>query len=299
MKLNRKHLTWTIVMLALLLPSIAGAQIEGNLSTYTGQNAEGYLNPLKEGAGAALQSGMFRSAAIQKSGLTVNVEVKAAFVSFADEDRTFSARTEEGFFPASEVDAPTVIGDTLAVKLNGQGGTVAYFPGGFDVGSLGLAVPQLTIGGLAGSQFIARYIAVNTGDVELGDISLFGLGARHSISQYFTDPPVDLAVGVMWQNFKLGDDLIDATGLSFGAQASRRFGVLEPYASVSYDSFEMSVDYEYGNADPPTKLSVDFDKTSDLHLAGGIGINLGFFHLHGEIGTASQTSYAVGLSLGN
>lgn len=299
--MSRIRIGWigAALLLALTIPGIAAAQIEGNLSTYTGQNAEGYLTPLKEGAGAALQSGMFRSAAIPKNGLTFNLEVKAAFISFADGDRTFMAKTEEGFFPEQEVEAPTVIGDTLAVKVNGQGGTVAYFPGGFDVGSLGLAVPQLTIGGLAGSQLIARYIAVETGDAELGDIQLIGFGVRHSISQYFIDPPVDLAAGVMWQNFKLGDDLIDATALSFGAQASRRFGVLEPYLGLSYDSFDMSVDYEYGNTDPPTELAVDFEKTSDLHIAAGLGINLGFFHVHGEIGTASQTSYAVGVSLGN
>ncbi len=287
------------VMLGLILPCVAAAQIEGNLSTYTGRNAEGYLNPLKDGAGAALQSGMYRSAAIPETGFNLRLDVAAAFIKFADEDRTFKALTEEGFFPEQEVEAPTVIGDTEAVAVDGQGGTIARFPGGFDVGSLGLAVPQLTIGGVAGSQLVLRFIAVNTGDVELGDVELLGIGARHSISQYLTDPPIDLAVSAMWQNLTLGDELIDATAFSAGVQGSRRFGILEPYACLSFDSFGMTVDYEYSKTDPPTRLEVEFDRSNDVHLAGGLGINLEFLHLYGEIGTASQTSYAVGVSVGN
>lgn len=294
---------WRIALVLLaatvLLPSPAHAQIEANLSKYTGQNAEGYLTPLKEGFGAALQAGLYRSAWIAEGKWQVNLDTKATFVKFADGDRTFTARTEEGFFPPSEVEAPTVIGSGTAVTQSGQGGTVAVFPGGFDVGSMGLAVPQLTVGLPTGSQVLFRYIAVETGDADLGDLSLIGVGARHSISQYFAAPPFDLAAGVMWQSFELGRNLIDATALSFGVQASKRYSVLEPYVGLGMDSFGMSVEYEYGSDTPPDKLSVDFDRTSDLHVLGGLGINLKFVHLYGEIGHSSQTSYALGLSLGN
>lgn len=296
---TRWRIAVVLLVMTVLLPSLAHGQIEVNLSKYTGQNAEGYLTPLKEGVGAALQAGMYRSAWIAKDRWQVNLEVKTMFVKFADGDRTFQARTEEGFFPSSVVEAPTVIGDGEAVTQSGQGGTVAVFPGGFDVGSLGLAAPQLTIGVPTGSQLALRYIAVETGDADLGDLSLIGVGARHSISQYFPTWPFDLAAGVMWQSFELGTNLLDATALSAGLQASKRYSVLEPYVGLGMDSFEMSVDYEYGNDNPPDKLSVEFDRTSDLHVQGGLGINLKFVHLYGEIGHSSQTSYALGLSLGN
>ena len=279
----------------------ASAQIEGNLSSYTGENAEGYLKPLQEGFGAALHSGVFRSARVPTQGFHINVEVKMMLVRFGDDDRTFDAVAEEGFFPADPGDAtvraPTVIGDTTAAMVSGQGGTVAYFPGGFDVGSLAIAAPQITIGTFRGTQAILRYIAVDTGDAELGNLSLFGLGARHSISQYLRESPVDLAATVFWQKFKLGDDLVDATALAFGAQASRRFSVFEPYLGVAYDTFSMSVDYTSEAA--AERLDVDFDGVSSLHITAGLGINLSVVHLHGEIGTSSQTSYALGLSVGN
>lgn len=296
---GRQKTALGLLLAAALLPVPALAQIDANLSKYTGQNAEGYLTPLKEGIGAALQAGMNRSAWIARDRWQVNLEAKAMFVKFADGDRTFTARTEEGFLPATEVTVPTVIGDVEAVTHSGQGGTVAVFPGGLDVGSLGLAAPQLTIGVPTGSQLLFRYIAAETGDADIGDVGLIGAGARHSISQYFNAPPVDLAVGFLWQKFELGTDLIDATALSFGIQASKRYSVLEPYVGLGIDSFGMTVDYEYGNEDPPEKLSVDFDRTSDPHFLGGLGINLKFVHLYGEIGHSSQTSYALGLSLGN
>lgn len=299
MKLIVVGLVAVLLLAASGPPQAALAQIEGNVGAYTGKNAEGYLKPLEEGFGAALQSGMFRSAAIPSTGYHINIEVKAAFIKFGDADRKFTASTEEGFYPAQDVEAPTVIGDTLAASVIGQGGTVAYFPGGLDIGSLGIAVPQITVSGVNGSQVVLRYVAFDTGDTDIGKLSLFGIGARHSISQYFEEMPVDIAAGFFWQKFKLGDSFVDATAMTLGVQASRQFSVVEPYLSLDYDSFKMSVDYEYGNSKPPTKLSVDFDRTNDLRIGAGVGINLGFLHLQGEIGSGSKTSYVAGLSLGN
>ncbi len=294
----KRCLGWALMVGILLIPSMARAQIEPNLSTYTGQNANGYLAPLDEALAATLQSGMFRSAAIPKSKFTFSLGAVSAFVKFADGDRVFTARTEEGFFPASEVEAPTVIGDTMAVSLAGQGGAVAVFPGGLDVSSFGLAVPQLTVGGYAGTEATVRFIAVETGDADVGDLSLIGVGLRHSLSQYFLQPPVDLAVGGMWQRLKVGDDLVTATALSLGAQASKRFNVLEPYIGLSYDTFKSEVEYKTAvNADEKTKI--DLDDVNNVHILVGLGINVSILHLYGEIGSADRTVFAAGLSLGN
>ena len=289
---------WIVLAFVCVLPvAQAYGQIEGNLSSYTGQNSEGYLKPLQEGFGAALQDALFRSAYVPESGFHINVELKAMFVKFGTEDRTFMATTEEGFYPETTLEAPTVIGDTTAVAVQGESGTMTYLPGGFDVGSLGIAVPQVTIGSLYGTQAVFRYIAVDTGDAELGDVSLLGIGGRHSISQYLEESPVDLAIGLYWQRFQLGEDLIDATAFSVGVQAGRRYGVFEPYLGLSYDTFKMSVAYESEAAGE--SLDVDFENDSNLHITAGLGLNLSVVHLHGEIGSASQTSFALGLSLGN
>ncbi len=273
------------------------AQIEGNLSSYTGKNAEGYLKPLQEGFGSALQDALFRSAYVPESGFHINVELKSMFVKFGDDDRSFMAETEEGFYPTMTAEAPTVVGDTTAVRVVGDNGLTTYFPGGFDLGSLGIAVPQVTIGSLYGTQGVFRYIAVDTGDAEIGSLSLLGLGARHSVSQYLNDPPVDISVGIFWQKFELGEDLVDASAFSLGAQVGRQYGIVEPYLGLSYDTFAMSVKYE-SEAIAET-LEVDFDTDSSLHITAGLGLNFSVVHLHGELSSASQTSFAVGLGVGN
>jgi hypothetical protein len=291
---------WLPVALVILLPRAGYGQIEANLSTYTGKNAEGYLNPLHQALGAGLNSGMFRSAQIPLGRFQFNVEIKLMAIRFGDDERTFRAETEEGFYPAGSLEAPTVVGSTSATAIPGQNNTVAVFPGGFDISSLTLAVPQVTIGGFRGTQAIVRWLAFETGDAEIGDFRLFGIGARHNISQYWENAPVDLAAGLLYQSLGLGDKLIDTSALTAGVQASRRFyTVLEPYVGLSFDRFSMSVDYESKDTDPPTRLNLDYDPTSNLRFTAGLGLNLSVVHLQGEVNLADQTSFLVGLSLGN
>lgn len=281
------------------LLSPAYAQIETNLSAYTGQNAEGYLNPLKEALGAALNSGTYHSAAIPTSGFTLNLEIKTMIVKFGDSDDSFTAQTESGFLPPGQAEAPTVVGSTEALVLQGQNGTAAVFPGGLDLNSVGIAVPQITVGTVAGTQLIGRYVAFETGDAEIGDLSLFGIGARHSISQYLTDPPLDLSAGLMYQSFELGDDFVESSAFTVGVQGSRKFyGVLEPFVGLSYDTFSMSVKYDTEGASPTT-LDVDFDSDSNARFTAGLGLSFPMVHLSGAVDLSSQTSFTLGLSLGN
>jgi len=293
---SRRYLSWVLMAGALLVPAAVQAQIEANLSTYTGPNAKGYLAPLNEGLSAALQSGMYRSANVPKSGFHIRVEIPVSMLTFKDSDRTFMAQTEEGFFPPSEVEAPTVVGSTQAVYLDGQGGTQAVFPGGLDMNSLGLAAPQLTVGSFKGTQAILRFFAAQFGDEDMGDINFVGVGGRHSISQYFQSP-VDIAASVMWQKLKVGGNLVDASALSFGAQASKAWSGLEPYLGISYDTLKTKVEYDYTGT-PPSTVKVDLEDVNNVHLTAGVGFNLAFVHLYGEIGSAGRTVYAVGLSLG-
>lgn len=294
---NRRWFNWILMAGALLVPALAEAQIEANLGNYTGPNAKGYLAPLNEGLSATLQSGMFRSAAVPKSGFHIRFEIPAAVLKFEDADRTFMAQTEEGFFPASEVEAPTVVGSTDAAYLQGQGGAQAVFPGGIDLNSLGLACPQLTIGSYVGTQAIFRFASADFGDADIGDLKFIGVGGRHSISQYFKSP-VDIAAHVMWQSLKIGDKLVDASALSYGAQVSKAFGVVEPYGGISYDTLKTKIEYDYTGT-PPSTIKVDLEDVNNVHLTIGVGFNLAFAHLYGEIGSVDRTVYAVGLSLGN
>jgi len=217
-------------------------------------------------------------------------------ISFDDEDRTYSPSDPAGFEGLESVDAPTVIGSTEAVSQAGQGGTVLYHPGGFDMDNFTVAVPQLEVGGIAGTRALVRWISIDLGDADLGELELLGLGAQHSISQYFDDLPLDLAIGGFYQSFSIGDNLVDATMFQIMATASRQYGVLEPYVGLGFDTFDMKA--EYTEDDTDTVIETDFDPENNVHLTAGALLNLRFLQIHGEFNLAAETGMAVGLSLG-
>ena len=298
-----KCLGCAVLIVALAFP--AAAQVEDQLSAYTGQNGTGYLQPLTDAFGTSLNDAFYRNAYIPPTGVRVSLEVLVMGVMFSDDDRTFRATTEQGFQPETTVDAPTIVGSGEALVVNGQGGSSFAFPGGFDLNSFGLAVPQVRISSVKGTEGVIRYIAVNTGDAELGDISLFGLGARHSISQYFDETfPVDIAAGLLWQTFSVGEneagnDLIGLSAFTFGVQGSKRlpagFATFEPYTALSLDTYKMDVEYE---SDDVT-VDLDFDRQTSLHWTVGLSLNLVAAAVYGEYNIASHSSFAFGVAFGN
>lgn len=302
-----KCLGCVFVIVALAVP--ATAQVEDQLSAYTGRNSTGYLQPLADAFGAGLNDAFFRTAYIPPSKVRVSLEVLVMGVIFGDDDRTFSATTEQGFIPETTVSAPTIVGDGKAVIVNGQGGTSFAFPGGFDLNSFGLAVPQIRISSFRGTEAVIRYIAFNTGDAELGDLSLYGLGARHSISQYFDeDFPVDIAAGFLWQSFSVGEnesgnDLISTSAFTAGVQGSKRFpagfATFEPYTALSLDTFKMDVEYQADVDGTEVNVDVDFERDTSLHWTVGLSLNLVAVAIYGEYNVASQNSFSLGVALGN
>ncbi|NIM18816.1 MAG: hypothetical protein GTO42_02175 [Candidatus Latescibacteria bacterium] len=292
-------------VLVLLLASPLLAQVEDQISAYTGRNASGYLQPLADAFGADLNDGLFHSAYIPRMKFNISVEFRVMGVLFGDDDRTFMATTESGFAPEQTVAAPTVVGSGNAVFVDGAGGTRFAFPGGFNLNSFALAVPQIRVGSYMGTEALIRYIAFDTGDVELGDISLVGFGLRHSLSQYLAPTfPLYIAAGFFWQRFTLGENqrggnLISTNAFSFGAQASRRFQVFEPYGGVSFDTFSMDVEYESDALGTTQSIDLEFETDTTLHLTLGLGFNFTYARAFAEYSVAGQNSFSFGLAFGN
>ena len=282
---------------ALFCPPVM-AQLSDNLGALSGDNAKGYLGPLTSGLSGTLNAAVFSGGNIPLTGLNFNVGVRLMGISFDDGDRTYTPKDPPGFNGnGSSVQAPTVIGDTQAVAQSGQGGTTLYHPGGFDLSNFAVAVPQATIGSVFGTRAVVRYITLDLGDSELGDFTLWGVGAQHSVSRYFPAMPLNLAAGIFYQKFEIGEDLVDATALHYGVTASKSFGLFEPYATVGFDQLDMKSKYE-SSSDGST-IEVDFDSSTDAHFTIGSTLGLAVAKLYGEVNFAAETGVAVGLSFGN
>jgi hypothetical protein len=287
-----------IAAVALLIAMPTAAQVQDALRAYTGVNAEGYMQPAADAFAANINDAFYYSAYIPETGLKFSFELAAMSVIFGDDDKTFQAQTEGGFLPPTTFTAPTIVGATEAVTVTSQSGAKFSAPGGFDLNSFAIAVPQLRIGAFKGTEAVVRFFAADISDNEFSEIDLFGIGVRHSISQYF-ESPVGLAVGAMWQKFQLGDNFIDTNAFTFGVQTSKRFSLLEPYGGLSWDSFKMDVTFDSEATGSPTTEKISFDRANNIRATIGLGLDYSIGHAFVEYNISSTNSFAFGLTLGN
>jgi hypothetical protein len=157
---------------------------------------------------------------------------------------------------------------------------------------------MVAVGGIRGTEVMLRWISVDVGDNEIGDISLFGVGARHSISQYLENAPVEVAGMLFFQSLNLGDDFIDASQLSIGVQASKRWSVVEPYLGLALDSFNLDMTYDQNDGLNSEEVTVEYDADRNMHLTVGTAVHLGPLHLNAEANVAEHFSYAFGFAFG-
>ena len=291
----------TAIAMTILVAAIsalpAAAQLSDNLGALSGDNAKGYLSPLPKALSGTLNAGIFQSGSVPKATFNFSFGLRLMGVGFSDDDRLYTPTAPPGFQPTQTVQAPTVIGNTQAVAQSGQGGTTLYHPGGFDLSEFAVGVPQLSIGSVFGTRAIVRWISLDLGDSDLGKFEYLGFGAQHSISQYFPGLPVDVAAGFFSQSFEIGDDLIKTDALHLNVTGSKRIGMLEPYAGLGYDTFDMDVAYK-STSTPGDNISISFDKESNAHLTLGLQALLAFARLSAEVNFAAETGAAVGLTLG-
>jgi hypothetical protein len=285
-----------LVLLTLFMVAVpASAQLSANLGALEGDNAKGYLSPLPSGLSSTMNAAIFRTGDVPKNKprFTVGVELMGAM--FGDKDKTYIP-----VIPGYEntTRAPTVVGSTESVALPGPGELVLYHPGGLDIDEFVIAVPQITVGTVFGTQAVGRWISVDLGDSDLGKLELVGFGAQHSISQYFPGLPVALALGAFYQTLKIGDGLLDTKATHVDVTGSKKFSFLQPYAAVGFDSFEMSARYDYTVNESEETISVDFDRKTNAHLTIGVLVDLPVVKFHAELNSAATTGAAVGLALG-
>ena len=289
------------VFLATLAPP-ARADLSGKLGALSGDNAKGYLSPMPKALSSTLNSAIFTSGNVPESGLTFTVGVRVMGSAFDDKDRTFDPTypLPDGFTATTPGPVPTVIGDPTGLHVAGPGGTGADFPGGLDVNQFTIAVPELTIGTIAGTKATVRWFSATLGDSDYGKLELLGFGAQHSLSQYFPGIPADVALGAFYQTFKLGGGLLDTKALHVDVTASRHYGgtfKLQPYVSVGYDTFSMDVSYK-STTNPGDDIAISMDKESNVHLAAGAQLSLAFLQFHAEVFKAANSGASIGLSLG-
>jgi hypothetical protein len=279
------------------MPCQAQSDLEKAFKQYNAAQVVGYIQPISDLFGTNMNSGFTHSAEISPSGFYFRLDIVGMASMVQDAQKTYTLLTPPGFNPGS-FSAPTVFGgkSTVVQDVN-TGLTDRSSDGILNTTVFPLIVPQLTVGNLFGTQFSVRYIALpKLNSDKVPNVSLWGVGARHSISQYIPAVPIDLAAGVYYSSFTFGD-YIDAHGVAINAQASKSFSILTLYADLQWEKSTMNLKYTSTDAANPL-VDISLTGANTFRFTAGLQLGLGPLKLFGDANFGSVTTFSAGFGFG-
>jgi len=258
------------------------------LRQLSSDNVRGYVQPIIDGFGANLNSGLYHSPRLSEPGFHARLEVIGSGMLITDRERSYFATPPEPF-DQEPVRTATVLGG-LGTTVNGPGGLEYQFQNGQIRADLfGLGAPQLTVGNLLGTEAILRY-AVVPSVKDFPSTSLVGYGGRHSISQYFPGLPFEATVGAFWQTLKVGD-VIAVSARNVSLMVGTSVSLFTLYGGLQHESTVIDVNYTYTGygSTPDSKVSLHYTTDNVLRWTTGFGINLIGINLYTDIGVGKVT----------
>jgi hypothetical protein len=290
------------LMLTCVFVSSSSAQsdLEAAIAQMNSEWAKGYLQPFADVVGANVNSGFYHSAAIPQAGFNFEVSILAMGSSVGDDMKSFTASAPTGFDPQT-FETATIFGGPGALVTDTQTGLQYAGSGGVINTSLFPEfIPQLRIGSFMGTEAIVRFIKLpDLSDGVIPEVTQFGAGIRHSISQYFPSAPLDVAAGVFYNSFTAGD-IIDYTGIAVGAQASKAFELFTLYGGLQWENSTMKL--MYTSSDPTvTTSAIDIELTGDnsFRFTAGGALTLGFFRVFVDANFGAVTAFSGGIGIGS
>ncbi len=331
----------SLLVLAAAAAPLRAQDIGSDLSVLAGPNAQGYVGPLARGLGHALTAGLVSSADPHGMlGFSIGVRVMGAM--FPEEDKTFLVTTPASvtytpnaiigqkaytnpYGPSNTLSSATVAGEGAGVVLAPQGqfrtdlllagqnpnNFNIAFPKGVNLPLAPFGVIDAAVGIGFGTQIMARMIPTfNAGKAvgvdEVGDISAFGLGIMHNLTQWLPIPTPfwDVSVTAGTQKLSVGDYL-EAKGNTIGLIASAGVGPLSVYAHGSSYKSDVDLDYTVKNPNnnpglPANGTKVAFTQAIDRtqRVALGAQLNLLILKLSGEYGIGDYNTVSGRVAIG-
>jgi hypothetical protein len=293
-------LTIAVVSMMIIVISYAEAQnpFEDAVKQLSSDNVKGYLQPWVTSYGADLNSGFYHTADIGDLGLTIRLDIIGMGAFVGDKQKKYKATNP---FDGTEVETATIFGERGAIVSPDSLVMYQFQNGQVKTSFIPFAVPQLTIGDLYGTQGVIRFITLPEMN-NVPKVSLFGIGARHSVSRYLPPIPVNLSAGLFYQSLKIGE-IFEASTFTIGAQVSKSFAVLTLYGGLQYESISMDLNYTYqgtvpGYTPPSPKVSLNIEGKNQFRGTAGFNINLLAFNIFADINIGSSIAASGGIGFG-
>jgi len=275
--------------LFLLLAVQIKAQFADRITDLPVDELKNYATPLATWTGTYLNSGGYYSADVSTL-FGFKIGLIGMMILVPDDQTTF--QTSDGS------ESATFFGEKGAA-VPGSAGYVVY-PPGINKTSVPTGIPQIAVSTL-GSELMLRFVpTLEIDDVEAG---LFGIGVKHSISQYIPLLPVDIAVQLLYNRVSIESPDLDmkTTNIAFNAHASRSFGLVTLYGGLQYESSSMDIDYTFTGTGfvgvfPDDKLSLSLDGDNNFRLTLGAALRLAVLVINADVNLGSQTAIVAGLN---
>lgn len=283
----------------LLLPSLSASQtaVESALAAYGEENAKGYMQPFADLFGANLNSGYYRTAAVPVAGFHFEFDIIVMGAMVGDSEKKFNATTPSGFTPAT-FESATIFGEKgkevtdAPTQLSYRGAD-----GVFNTTMMPMATPQIKVGSLYGTEFLGRFGYVPALGDNFESTTLWAIGARHNLNQWFGTLPLDLSAAIYYSSLSTGE-LIKFSGLMIGAQASKEFGILTVYGGLGYQSSTLDLKYDSTVPGAPGKVELSLDGKNNFAFTAGLGLSFGIFKIFADINIGSVTNLSGGIGFG-
>jgi hypothetical protein len=144
-----------------------------------------------------------------------------------------------------------------------------------------------------GTEVMLRYLpSISLSEKE--DLSMFGIGLKHSVSRYMPLSPVDISVQFLYNNLEI-TGVMDITAYAFNVHASKSFGLFNVYGGLQYESSSFDVEYTYNGyredlRGTDIKVEIDGDNNFRGTLGGALKVALLVFNLDFSLGAQSVLS---------
>ncbi|MGE5352082.1 MAG: DUF6588 family protein [Acidobacteriota bacterium] len=286
----------TAVFTVLIFSKVLFSQADDKFSYLDENEVKNFGKPLVTALGIGMNTGAYHTAYVP-SGFQFSIGIKAMYMFIPEDQLTFSPNLPAGYTSLKADDkTATIFGDQGGIYA-GTGGIIAY-PNGLNEKQIPILFPQATIS-YAGTELLFRYVPLK---ISNRDVSLFGVGLKHSISQYISEPAVDVALQVMYNNFNI-QNLVKSDHMAFSGQVSKAFGIFTAYSGLQYESSTLKFDYDIkgdpasGNPLLRQDRKASAEVTGDNHLRWTLGgaLKLAFLVLNADFSLGSQYVGSAGM----
>ncbi|HOQ80852.1 MAG TPA: hypothetical protein PKZ69_04170 [Candidatus Cloacimonadota bacterium] len=312
----KKHLI-TLTLLLFVASMLMAETVEEKLQKFGQDSAEGFIQPFVNAFGNNLNSGFFNTAKVLKPfRFQLNVNMTASLVP--DADKTFMVNNpfiNDAFNPYNEatIESSTIFGKDGGVftprsELSGFVDELAM-PGGLNLEMMPFAVPQFSMGLPLGNEVLVRYFPKMEINKDIGEFTFYGIGLKHSISQYIPFFPLDVAVQGVYQKMEVGE-LITIDALAYNAEVSKSFMIFTLYGGIGFEDTNFKAEYSFEKevfdpnnpAETTTELiPVKLELASDNSMKATVGLRmtlLPFIKVYGDYNMANYESVNAGLAIG-